>query len=97
MAFGASLAARMARARHEAPSSPTGRFVRNRMLGTEALYELLGEQGELVTAEVVQAPGLVPGSRLRLLRSATSAMEQIGPSEPLLAARLSSRGPRAAA
>jgi hypothetical protein len=67
------------------------------MLGTEALYELLDDHGRLVTAEVLQAPGLAPGTRLHLLRSATRAMEQIDPAEPLFAARLVSRGPRAGA
>ena len=65
--------------------------MRNRVLGTEALYELLDAEGELVTAEVLEAPGLAAGTRLRLLASATRAMEQLDPSEEtILAAPLSS-------
>ena len=96
MAIGAQLRGRFAFARDEAPSTTARRFVRNRMLGTEALYELLEDHGELVTAEVLQAPGLAPGTRLRLLASATSAMEPIDPPEPLFAARLTPHAPRAA-
>ena len=87
----------MARARPGAPRTPARRFVRNRMLGTEALYELLDERGELVTAEVLDAPGLAPGTRVRLLASATRAMEPIDPAEPVFAARLAARGRHAAA
>jgi hypothetical protein len=97
MAFGSQHAAPSARARREVPRTQGRRFVRSRVLGTEAIYELLDDQGELVTAEVLKAPGLAPGTRLHLLRSAIRAMEAVDPSEPLLAARLSSRGPRAAA
>jgi hypothetical protein len=97
MALPANLLGRAARAREELPSTPARRFVRNRMLGTEALYELLDDRGELVTAQVLEAPGLTPGTRLRLLRSATRAMEQIDPGEPLFAARLAPHGPCPAA
>lgn len=96
MAFSAHLHGRTASARCEAPSPPARRFVRNRVLGTEALYELLEDDGELVRAEVLQAPGLVPGTSLRLLARATRAMEQVDPAEPIVAARLAPSGPRAA-
>jgi hypothetical protein len=97
MAFPANLRGRPARAGEDLPGTPARRFVRNRMLGTEALYELLDDCGELITAQVLEAPGLAPGMRLRLLRSATRAMEQIDPQEPLFAARLAPHGPCSAA
>ena len=53
------------------------RFVRQRALGTEAVYELLGESGEVVTARVVSAPGLPPGMQLRLMAAAVRAMERV--------------------
>ncbi|HXR13370.1 MAG TPA: hypothetical protein VN740_01840 [Solirubrobacteraceae bacterium] len=97
MAFGPHLVGRMARARHDTQPTPARRIVRNRMLGTEALYELLDERGDLVSAEVLDVPGLAPGTRVRLLRSATRAMEQVDPpAERVFAARPQARGPRAA-
>jgi hypothetical protein len=38
-------------------------FVRQRMLGSEAVYELLEQGDETSTAVVVRAPGLAAGSR----------------------------------
>jgi hypothetical protein len=65
------------------------RFVRQRLLGSEAVYEILDERAGLVTAEVVSAPGLAPGMRLRLMASAAGAMERCeAPRQPALAPAL---------
>jgi hypothetical protein len=63
------------------------RFVTQRLLGSEAVYEILDERAGLVTAEVVSAPGLAPGMRLRLMANAADAMERCeAPGQPLIAA-----------
>ena len=62
------------------------RFVKQTLLGSEAVYEILDERAGLVTAEVVSAPGLTPGMRLRLMASAAAAMERCeAPVQPALA------------
>jgi hypothetical protein len=79
-------------------------FIRQRMLGSEAAYRVVEEDDTLVTAEVVQAPGLVPGTRVRLLARAARAMERFDPAaEPAAAPepvtvipRLTTSGPRLA-
>lgn len=65
----------------------TGRFVRQSLLGSEAVYEIVDGDDELVTAEVVRAPGLASGTRVRLLTRAARAMERFEPPEPIIAAR----------
>lgn len=67
----------------------TGRFLRNRCLGTEALYEVLAEDGDTVTVEVVSAPGLERGTRMRLMTRAARAMECLDTPEPIVARRFS--------
>lgn len=64
-------------------------FLRQRMLGSEAVYELLERGDETSTAVVVDAPGLAAGSRIRLLTSALNAMELVPAPEsaPARAAR----------
>jgi hypothetical protein len=52
-------------------------FLRQRMLGSEAVYEVLHERAGIVTAEVVKAPGLEPGTQLRLTAHAARAMERL--------------------
>ena len=42
------------------------------MLGSEAVYEVLHERAGIVTAEVVKAPGLEPGTQLRLTAHAAA-------------------------
>jgi hypothetical protein len=66
-----------------APASPDGipSFVRQRMLGSDAVYEVLDDGEPLVTCEVVRAPGLRPGTRVRLLPGAVRAMAQLDASE----------------
>ena len=61
-------------------------FLRQELLGSEAIYEILEEDDEVVTAEVVSAPGLPRGTRVRLLAKAIRAMERgdrLEPVEPL--------------
>ncbi len=57
-----------------APVTVPGRFLRNTVLGSTAVYEVIAADGDLVTAEVVRAPGLLPGARVRLLADAVRAM-----------------------
>jgi hypothetical protein len=54
-------------------------FLRHTSLGTEAVYEVLEEDGETITAAVVRAPGLVAGMRVRLMAHAAHAMERLDP------------------
>ena len=58
-----------------------GRLVRQRMLGSDAVYLVLDEAEPLVTCEVVAAPGLAPGTRVRLFPDAVRAMAQLDASE----------------
>ena len=59
-----------------------GRFVRQRVLGSEAVYEVLEEADGLVLAEVVHAPGLERGTRVRFVAKAVHAMEPVELGEP---------------
>jgi hypothetical protein len=54
-------------------------FLRQTCLGSEAVYELLEDNGETVTVEVVRAPGLTAGTQLRLMAQVAQAMERLGP------------------
>jgi len=50
--------------------------LRHRALGEEALYRLVdGAASQLVELEVVRAPGLGAGARVRVTRGAASAMQ----------------------
>ncbi|MGD1050296.1 MAG: hypothetical protein ABR947_04415 [Solirubrobacteraceae bacterium] len=51
-------------------------FLRQELLGSEAVYEILDEDDETVTVEVVRAPGLPCGMHVRLLADAARAMER---------------------
>jgi hypothetical protein len=51
-------------------------FLRQELLGSEAVYEILEEDDELVAAEVVRAPGLPRGMRVKLLAEAARRMER---------------------
>jgi len=62
-----------------ASTEPFPRFLRQHVLGSEAVYAVVGEAGDVVTAEVVRAPGLAPGTRLRLTAEAAGAMERFDP------------------
>jgi len=62
-------------------------IVRQRVLGSEALYRVISEEGATVTAEVVRAPGLERGMRLRLMATAVRAMERVEGGEAFAATR----------
>ncbi|MGD0385300.1 MAG: hypothetical protein ABSB73_04120 [Solirubrobacteraceae bacterium] len=79
-------------------------FLRQELLDSEAVYEVVAEEDELVTAEVVRAPGLPRGMRVKLLAEAVRQMERsehvapsavLEPSAPVEAPAL--RHPRFAA
>jgi hypothetical protein len=70
-----------ARARREGAGSTRRRFVRHSALGTQAVYEIVEEGRKLVTVEVVAAPGLAPGTQVRLLASAARAMDEVAPEQ----------------
>jgi hypothetical protein len=52
-------------------------LLRHEVLGEEALYRAIGVIGELVELEVVSAPGLEPGTRLRVTKAAVSRMSVV--------------------
>ncbi|MGD0980740.1 MAG: hypothetical protein ABR946_04585 [Solirubrobacteraceae bacterium] len=56
-------------------------FLRHTCLGSEAVYEVLEENDETVTAAVVRAPGLAAGMRVRLMARAVQAMERLDDGE----------------
>ena len=60
-------------------NAATPYYIRQYRLGSEAVYRVLAEDGDIVTAEVVRAPGLEAGARVRLLASAAHAMERLAP------------------
>jgi hypothetical protein len=61
-------------------------FIRQRMLGSEAVYRVLEEGDSVVIVEVVHAPGLAEGTRISLLARAARAMERLEPAaEPAAA------------
>jgi hypothetical protein len=51
-------------------------LLRQELLGSEALYEVVEEGDEIVTAEVVSVPGLPRGMRVDLLARAARQMER---------------------
>ena len=54
-----------------------GQMLRHRALRCESLYRVLDARGSVVRLEVVDAPGLRPGTAVRLSRAATRAMELV--------------------
>ncbi len=54
-----------------------GGLLRRRALGTEAVYRVVAVEGELVEVEVVRAPGLEAGTRVRLALRDARAMEPL--------------------
>jgi hypothetical protein len=50
------------------------RQVRQRLLGSDAIYRVRRSSGPLVEVEVVAAPALVPGTRLRFTAASVRAM-----------------------
>jgi hypothetical protein len=49
------------------------------LFGVEATYCVAGVEGDLVTVEVIQAPGLKPGARMRMTAAAVAEMELVAP------------------
>jgi hypothetical protein len=70
-----------------------GSFVRQRLLGNDAVYEVLDHGDQLVTCEVVRAPGLVPGTRVRLLAGAVREMARLDAAELVTLGRGSAPAP----
>jgi hypothetical protein len=64
-----------------------GCIVRQRLLGSEAVYRVISDEGLTMTAEVVEAPGLRRGMRLRLMATAVRAMERLDLAETFVATR----------
>jgi hypothetical protein len=61
-------------------------FLRQELLGSEAVYEVIEEGDEIVTAEVVSVPGLPPGMRVELLAKAAAKMDRSDLPQPLTVA-----------
>jgi hypothetical protein len=53
----------------------TTEIVRERLLGTEAVYRVVKRQGELVELEVICSPGLDPGRHTVVTADAVSRMK----------------------
>ncbi len=61
--------------RNREPGPVPGALLRQVKLGSEAIYRILRLEGGCAHVEVVRAPGLEPGHRLRLTLDAVQAME----------------------
>jgi len=57
-------------------SSPPAGLLRRFALGQEALYRVVDDTPEVVEVEVVSAPGLPSGTRVRFTAAAARAMER---------------------
>jgi hypothetical protein len=55
----------------------SGGLVRQRSLYSDAVYRVLRVSDSIVEAEVVAAPGLAPGTRLRMTGAAAAAMRPV--------------------
>jgi hypothetical protein len=60
-----------------------GQLVAREMLGTEAVYRVLGENDRGIEVEVVRVPGLRPGSRFTFTLDAVLAMSALDPAAGL--------------
>ncbi len=54
-----------------------GQFLKNRALGTEAFYRVVGKNARGVEVEVVDAPGLLPGARFTFSEEAVLSMDAL--------------------
>jgi hypothetical protein len=61
-------------------------LLRHRRLGSEAVYRVLAAGADVVTVEVVRAPGLERGTRMRLTADAARAMEHLDAGSELVPA-----------
>jgi hypothetical protein len=55
----------------------SGGLLRQRALHSDAVYRVHRVSGPIVEAEVVAAPGLAPGTRLRMTAAAAAAMKPV--------------------
>ncbi len=55
----------------------SGGLLRQRALYSDAIYRVLRVSGQIVEAEVVAAPGLAPGTQLRMTAAAAAAMKPV--------------------
>jgi hypothetical protein len=62
---------------HSRRTLTASNLLRHSALGSESLYRILGVSGGLVSVEVVRAPGLERGARVRITPRAARAMAQI--------------------
>lgn len=51
-------------------------YLRHRALGSSALYKVVSDSEGIVTASVVSAPGLEPGTSIRFLARVAETMER---------------------
>jgi hypothetical protein len=56
-------------------------LVRQSLLGTDATYRIVDAGLEIVTAEVIDAPGLTAGMRVSFVADAVRAMSRVGVDE----------------
>ncbi|MDX6690056.1 MAG: hypothetical protein QOG15_1513 [Solirubrobacteraceae bacterium] len=63
---------------HSQPPEP-GEVRHQRLQGSDATYRVVSTEGEHVMVEVIEAPGLEAGYRIRMLREAVQAMNIIEP------------------
>jgi hypothetical protein len=54
-----------------------GQLLKHRALGTDAIYRVVGKNSRGVEVEVIDAPGLTPGSRFTFSRTDVLAMDAI--------------------
>jgi hypothetical protein len=54
-----------------------GQLLKHRVLGTNAIYRVVGENGRGVEVEVIEAPGLRPGSRFTFSFKDVLAMDRL--------------------
>lgn len=59
-----------------------GCLLRRSALGSEALYRVVEVHGDLVEVQVVSAPGLEPGTRIRLTTRDAAAMQPVDEPSP---------------
>lgn len=81
------------------PEISPGSLVSKRMLGSEATYRVVSVTATHVDVEVIEAPGLKPGTTTRFTRQAVEAMEPAGevagnPAQPTGTADRSRRVPQ---
>lgn len=70
------------RSRKHEPSVPeAGQLLRRRVLGSDAVYRVVGENDRGVEVEVIDVPGLDPGSRFTLAKKDAVSMEVLDAAE----------------